>query len=240
MFKIIILEDDPMIALDLKDLVIEAGLSVITTLNDPIDLINWEGEQPDLAILDINLNASLSGIDVAKHLDENKICKHIFVSSYFDSETIKRASLTNPLAYILKPFEEKEVIINLQLAQSKLSKTPVQNSPQISKNEESSDQIFIKTSKSLLKIYPKDVLYIEAYDIYSKIYKKDKKIVASQSLKNLASVFEKYNFLRVHRSYIVNINAIEMIQEDEIRISDKRLPIGRTYKKDFFEKLVVV
>ena len=236
LLKIIIVEDDPMIAMDLRDLCERAGGAVIGMFHHPKQLLDYKGEKPDLAILDIHLGAELSGLDMAEYLAKNNICPHLFITSFFDARTIDAAAKTNPLAYLLKPFNDQEVITNIRLAAVKIEHRPAEN-PTIQNHL---SNLFVKTSKGLVNIDASEVLYLEAEDIYTRIVLDGERQLANQSLKHFEQVFTPLGFIRVHRSFMVNLNKIDMIREDEIHIGEHRIPLGRTHKEAFFERINVV
>lgn len=232
--SVIIVEDEPFIAMDIKDVAEGLGLDVQKVYHKPEDVLLHKSHF-DLAILDINLSSHLSGIDLAKTLKENFSCEHLFITSYFDETTLQKAGDTQPLAYITKPFEERDLVSNLLLARNKLQRTQSNGEKPVPPKS-----IFLKSSKSLFKIEPAEVELIQAYDIYAKVITSENKWIASQSLKQLESVFEPYGFLRIHKSYMVNLEKIQMIQDDEVYIGTHRIPIGRAYKPRLIDSIRVI
>jgi DNA-binding LytR/AlgR family response regulator len=99
------------------------------------------------------------------------------------------------------------------------------------------DGIFVKTNKRLEKVLLRDVLLVEAYDIYAMIFTVKSKHLLNSSLKVVEDKFPSSRFIRVHRSYIVNIDKIEAIEENELIIKDVRVPVGKTYKDDLMKRL---
>ena len=76
--------------------------------------------------------------------------------------------------------------------------------------------------------------------MYTHLFIKGKRLTASQTLKEVEKLFSKLDFIRVHRSFMVNLNSIEGICEDEILIAEQRIPVGRTYKKDLFDRIMTI
>jgi two-component system LytT family response regulator len=99
-----------------------------------------------------------------------------------------------------------------------------------------SDQqfIFVKDGTKLVKIDLDSILYIEGFGDYVKIITKTNAITSLKNLKNLAAELPAY-FVRVHNSYIISVKAINSIQQNNVHVGDKPIPIGITYKKSFFE-----
>lgn len=234
-FTTLIVEDDPFIAMDIREVAESLGMQVLGVYHHPDDALAHT-ETVDLAILDINLSAGISGIDLATKLQAQLGCAHMFVTSYFDPATLEKAGATRPIAYITKPFEERDLVSNLLLARAKVQQPESSPAP----NPSPPEHIFLKVSKALVRLNPREVDFLQAYDIYAKVVAGSQKWVASNSLKQLEEVFEPYGFLRIHKSYMVNLARIQMIQEDEIYIDQHRLPVGRSYKARLLEAIRVV
>jgi DNA-binding LytR/AlgR family response regulator len=229
--KLIIVEDDPLIAFDIKGIVEEKDYEVVGVFHTAADAMNAMPLEFDIALLDINTDGERDGIELGISLRAkyNKPC--IFITSYYDQETIQKAKQANPLAYIIKPYEEQDIIANLELSKGKLTADNRLSEPGL---------IFVKTGSKLTKINPVDIDYAQAYDMYTHLYTGGRRITASQTLKEFEKIFSGFYFFRVHRSYMVNMDAIEGICEDEILIGEARIPIGRTYKKEFFDKILTI
>ncbi|MFK8046112.1 MAG: LytR/AlgR family response regulator transcription factor [Crocinitomicaceae bacterium] len=222
--NIIIIEDDPLIAFDIKTIVESTDFKVIHVFHKAESIAVIDFEKIDLAILDINLNGSIDGIDIGKLLIEKHQIPSIFITSYYDQKTIKRAKEVMPLAYILKPYEEKEVLINLELSKSKIIN-------RVEKQKENEIPFYIKVNGKQIKILSSDILYAKAYDIYCHLYTKDKRYTLSSTLKDLTEKLVSFKFLRVHRSFLINTKYIDGITADHVLIKEQQIPVGRTYKK---------
>ena len=147
----------------------------------------------------------------------------------------------NIVDYLLKPFSFERFL----KAINKLSNNtnPIEESlpntnykPAINANE--NKFIFVKSDYENLKINVHEIKFIEGLKDYLKINLSNDKFVLT--LSNFATLLDKISnddFIRVHNSYVVNLNFIKSIQKNRIIIGDKRIPISETYKKDFFEKI---
>jgi DNA-binding LytR/AlgR family response regulator len=109
----------------------------------------------------------------------------------------------------------------------------------LSRKEISTDQtfIFVKTEFRLEKIMLNDVLYIEGMRDYRRIHTLSKKIMTLQTFKEFEREISSGLICRVHKSFMVAINKIDLIEKDAIKINSKWIPISETYKKSFFEKI---
>lgn len=229
--RLVIVEDDPLIAFDIRDIVSEFGHKVVDVFHSPDEFKQSNIIDFDLALLDINMGNGRDGIELGTYLHKKLKKPCIFITSYFDKETVHHAREADPLAYILKPYEEHDIIANLELSKNKIK-------PQISANNNT--PIFVKHGGKLIKIVPKKVSVVQAYDMYTHLFIDGKRITASQTLKQVEKLFSNYNFIRVHKSFMVNMDAIDGICDDEILIGDQRVPVGRTYKKDLFDRILTM
>ena len=231
---LIIVEDDPLIAFDLKEVVESGGYTVKAVCHSWNDLAKIDFSNVDLALLDVNLNAEKDGIDIGVHLSQTHRIPCIFITSYYDEPTIDRAKEANPLAYILKPYEEQDILTNLNLSKARihaLINAETAPSPKL---------LFVKKGNKLIKIDALKVTYAQAFDVYTHLFVDGKRITASQSLKEIEKLFTPHNFMRVHRSFIVNLNCIDGICENEILLDNTKIPVGRTYKKALFERIKTI
>ena len=99
------------------------------------------------------------------------------------------------------------------------------------------DGIFVKAKKRLEKVLLKDILWVEAYDIYAMIKTPNGQYLLSHSLKTVEERFPSSHFIRVHRSYLVNKDKIDAIEESDLVIADAYIPVGKTYRDGVMKKL---
>lgn len=97
---------------------------------------------------------------------------------------------------------------------------------------------FIKTDNKIEKVFYKDILFVEANLNYVKIITKNSKLVAYNTMRGIEEFLPKVEFIKVHKSYIVAIDKIERIVEDEIEIHEHKIPIGKNYRTAFFASVV--
>jgi len=115
--KILIVEDEPLIAKNIGMYLNNNDYEVSAIAYDPEEaLFQLKKQPPDLAILDINLESDMDGIDIAGHINRNNFIPVIFLTSYSDKDTIDRAKKTNPAGFIVKPFNEKTLYATIEIA----------------------------------------------------------------------------------------------------------------------------
>jgi len=185
--------------------------------------------KPDLILLDVKLIGEKDGVDVAKEINKNYKIPFIFLTSLSDYDTIERIKVTNPTGFINKPFNETGLRNNIEIA--------LYNYKNKEKQPESNSYFFIKQKGKLIRINRSDILYIEAYDNYTFIHDKTKKYIVSYTLKSVLEKLNDARFIRIHRSFAVNINEIDSLFEGYVFIDSKRIPIGRMYKESLMQSI---
>jgi two-component system response regulator LytT len=115
--RILIIEDEILIAQDLKEILEEVGYTQVFRVNNYQKAIDFLAKQPfDLVLLDINLNDSFSGIDIAKYINQNQKIPFIYITSYSDAETIANVKQTKPSAFLLKPYNKSHLLASIEIA----------------------------------------------------------------------------------------------------------------------------
>jgi DNA-binding LytR/AlgR family response regulator len=178
----------------------------------------------DLLFLDINM-PKLSGFDFLKTI--NNPPKIIVTTAY--KEFALEGYELNISDYLLKPFSFERFLkainkITIQNSQ----KSVIKPDTNIEKNEQKS--FFLKGDKKHHQVFLKDILYIEAYGHYSKVYLKDEMILSLEKISTFEQLLPEQSFFRVHKSFIVAKNKIKQIQGNRIQIKENQIPIGQTYK----------
>ena len=179
----------------------------------------------DLMFVDINM-PDLNGLEFVKSLDKKPLL--IFTTAY--SEYAIEGFKVDALDYLLKPFYFSEFSKAVQKARKQFEL--MQNaSEELDSNDEF---LFIKSEYKLVRINFNDVLYIEGMKEYVRIHLVGQKPVMSLlSMKSLEERLPKNRFMRVHRSYIVNLNRITVVERFRIVFNDVRIPVSENYKEKF-------
>ncbi|MEQ9405449.1 MAG: response regulator [Cyclobacteriaceae bacterium] len=230
--SILIVEDEPLIADDIA-MILEKNQYIISGIvdcgEDAIDAI--KAEKPDLALLDINIEGEMDGVQLAHHINMEFQIPFVFLTSYYDRNTIQRVKATNPAGYIVKPYSEADLVVNLELA--------VLKTPNIQKNPPA-DKFFIRDHNELNSIDPDHILYVESDDNYANIFTDKKKHVVSHTLKSVEQQLSGLQFVRTHKSYLVNFKKVTSIHEGYVFIEEIKIPIGRTYKDQLLKNLAIL
>lgn len=176
----------------------------------------------DLIFLDINM-PKLSGLDFLKTLSHPP--KVIITSAY--KEFALEGYELNIDDYLLKPFNFSRFVKAINKIQESIPHAS--KSVQVTERSEEA-KIFVKEDKKYHQIKLKDILFIEAYGNYVKLHLIDKMILSHQTLISFAQNLPEDLFIRVHKSFIISIDKIELIEGNRIHIQNQKIPIGKMYK----------
>ena len=196
-----------------------------------------EQDTVDAIFCDINM-PDLNGMDFIKSLTVPPLV--VFTTAF--SEYAVEGFRVNAVDYLLKPFGLQDFQraanrLKERLTPSPLSPHPSDISPQTSSLKD--DTIFLKTEYRIVKVSISDIRYVEAMSEYLKVYLQGeaKPIVTLLSMKKMEERLPD-NFMRIHRSYIVNLNMIQEVNKNRIIMdADTYLPIGDMYKDTFQQYL---
>jgi len=231
--KIYIVEDEPLIAETIKTVLTNEGYDICGMSDNAKEAIfDIETLKPDIVLADIMIDGDIDGVEMITYLKKRIDIPFIFLTSLSDDETLERVKSTNPFGFIVKPFNENALKINIELA---IYKKSLQKQT-VTVNQES-DSFFIKNKGELIKIRQQDILFFEAYDNYCNLHTAQKKHLISHTLKWVAEKLPTSKFLKVHRSYIINISKIDSIQEGYIFIHKNKVPVSRSYKEQLMATL---
>lgn len=225
----IIVDDEPM-ALNLVESYVKKTpfLELVQKCSSAVEALELLQKQNiDLIYLDIQM-PDLSGIELSKMLP---IGTRIIFTTAFDQYALEGFKV-QAIDYLLKPFDYAEFLSASNKAHDWFAMV---NAEKTKTNESSKEFLFVKSEYKQVKIKLSEVLYFEGLKDYVKIYIKDTKnpILTLSSLKQLEQELSTTNFMRVHRSFIVALNNIELIERGQIVINKQRITVSEQYKAKF-------
>ncbi len=236
----IIIDDEPL-AIDVIDSYCNAlgSVKVVKTFSNAIDAIEFlSGNKIDLVFSDIEM-PNISGIDFVKAL-EGRIPYLIFTTAYpqyalegFDLNATDYLVKPIPFPRFIKAINRVKDLMKLNQKNALIGNfTPAEG------EKESADEfIFVKSEYENLKINLQDIKFIQGLKDYLKIHtQQSKKILTLMSFKQILDKLPSDKFLRVHRSYVINISKITSIQKNKILIDEERIPIGESYKNIVYQR----
>jgi DNA-binding LytR/AlgR family response regulator len=233
MISILIVEDDSFISEDLAGQIQDAGYELCGQAYDKKEALDLlKTKNPDLVLLDINLNGENDGLEIAKEINSHYKIPFIYITSHSDPATLRKVNETKPYGYLLKPFDENALNANIQLALHKHKQEKREHL-----QEKIADSIFVKVKSALVKIEFDEILYAEAYDNYCYIKTVSEKHLLSQTLKSVEEKLDGKGFLRVHRGFLINVSKIQSVTESNVFVDNTPIPIGRTFREELLALL---
>ncbi|AXT57105.1 LytTR family DNA-binding domain-containing protein [Aquimarina sp. AD1] len=224
--RCIAIDDEPL-ALE----VIQAHLKqipdaeLVASYTDPIEAFDkLKDSTIDLIFLDIEMPL-LSGLDFVKSLKNPP--KIIFTTAY-RNYAIESYELLDVVDYLLKPISfmrffkainKYKALVNTVVIREEIKESAITN-----------DHLYVNSNKKFIKINFEEILYIESIKDYVRIHLKDASIMTKDSITNFKLKLPD-NFLRIHRSFIVNIIKVTAFTKVDVEIGDKEIPIGASYKE---------
>jgi two-component system, LytTR family, response regulator LytT len=220
--KVLIAEDDILIAEHLNDILEECKLGEIIVgynYKEIIHLINTE--QPDLILLDIHMDEELTGIKIAQEINANYKIPFIYITAQSDKMVMDLAIETKPFGYIIKPFNSKEIYATLQLAKNVLIKK----------------HLFIKDNNGDVKLMLDKLKLVKSDGNYLDIITVERKFVIRSTISSFLKLLPTTDFHQVHRSYIININFIQKTNGDFIYIDEFSVPCSKKKMAEIKSKI---
>ena len=234
-----IVEDELVIARTILNTLDELGYSHCgPAINYSEAMEMLEHNKPDLLLLDIQLSGKKDGIDVAEKINELYPSPFIFLTANSDAETIDRAKKVKPHAYIVKPFTKEELFAAIEIAFSNFSGNRRDANPEQANSYHTKDFMFVKDGYVFRKIFFNELLYLESDANYVALHlKSQKKVMIRSTLNDFIEELDPKKFIRIHRSYSVNISLVDDIFPTEVSVEGIKIPIGKSYREDLFKAL---
>ncbi len=232
MINCIIIDDEPL-ALDiLEDYISKVPfLKLIKKCMSAIEALDYLKENKiDLIFLDIQM-PDLTGIQFIKSLPRKPDV--IFTTAYSDY-AIEGFNL-NAVDYLLKPISFERFLRAANKYYDTIHRKITGNSNLNTSESKGENFIFIKTEYKIVKIDLADILYIEGLKDYIRFVTPKEQLLTLQSMKSMEEHLPSPRFIRVHKSYIVSMQHVEAIERNKIKIKDKWVPIGNTYRDSFYK-----
>jgi two-component system LytT family response regulator len=239
--KCIAVDDEPL-ALDIiEDYISKVPfLELVTRTENAIEALQLvQAGGIDLVFLDIQM-PELTGIQFLK-IASGK-CSFILTTAY--SQYALESYDLNVSDYLLKPIPFDRFYKAVEKVRNQVkapAAVPVPEPVTVPANTQQllpvQDFIFVKTEHKIQKIELDDILYIEGLKDYISIYTKAERVITLQNMKRMEETLPSSQFIRVHKSYIISLDKIESIERSRISICSKVIPIGDTYRDEFFKRI---
>ncbi|MFD0751906.1 LytR/AlgR family response regulator transcription factor [Mucilaginibacter calamicampi] len=237
MIKCLVVDDEPLALNILEDYISKIPfLELVKATTNPIEaLTRVQDGGIDLVFLDVQM-PELTGIQFLKIA--NGKTKVILTTAY--PQYALEGYELDVVDYLLKPIAFDRFYKAAQKAQSIIKPVagqPAEPAQQVQQQQQDfmSDFIFVKSEHKIQKVYLHDILFIEGLKDYISIFTTNERIITLQNMKKMEDTLPEKHFVRVHKSYIVALNKIDSIERSRIRIGEKIIPVGDTYRDDFFK-----
>ena len=244
--KILIAEDNTIFANTLELMIEELEYELVGIVDNATDLLRlYMATEPDLLLLDIQLNGTKDGVDIANQVIESKRpVPIIFMTALQDKATFERAKATNPFAYLIKPFDALLLQRTIELAFYKYEQGLWEEDGFVGweKDMVIKDALFVKMEQRLEKVLIEHIHYIDVMTKHTSIYTAKQEYTIRMSLKDLYAKLPIGMFMQINRYTLVNVNYIEGLdlQGLKIQVAGKIHNISRNYKDYVLGRLNVV
>lgn len=238
--KILIVEDNVIIADDMQSMLEEIGYEIVDNVivyEQAVEVL--KNNHVDLVLIDIILASDKTGIDLGKHIRDVYNIPFIFVTSNSDRATVENAKTVKPDGYLVKPFEQQDLYTSIEIALSnfnyskkaEIKEMDSEDGDTITSNSVLKDSIFVKKQHLYYRIQFGDIQFIKADNVYLEVNTVDKKFLVRSPLKDYLEKLPKNKFYRAHKSYIVNVDHIDAINSKDIMINNNLIPISKDFKE---------
>jgi two-component system LytT family response regulator len=200
--------------------------SLKATFREPLKAIEFlNREKVDLIFLDINM-PDISGMQLLQTLSPRPLI--IFTTAY--SQFAVESYEQNALDYLLKPITFERFLMAINKAAAALS----------SRNTTGMDEdaaVFIKSGPQTHRVKVSEILYLEKDGNYITVHLKDGNILIRENMGDIFDLIPAAEFIRVHKSYVVGIRHISMIEVHQLIVNGEKIPIGSTYRDSLRDRL---
>lgn len=232
--NVLIIEDTPVESEALVKVLTANNYNVVgvaETYTEALQL--FYNNEIDIVVIDVFLDGRPEGITFAETINviPNSVKPFVFLTSSKDRQIFERAKLTKPFSFLMKPFNELEILYALEMAVEKFYEQSNVFHSEDQNTVISNNSLFIKKNKALKKVLIDDIVYIEVEDRYCNIITETEKFVILISLTKIIQLLDSAKFCQTHRNYIVNSGKIE-----EIIVNDNLIILKGNHKVTLSDK----
>ncbi len=224
---VLIVEDELLIADHISRVLSSAGYtnnSYVTSVQEAVAVI--EEQRPQIVLTDIMLGGDRNGIDLGELLHHKYEIPFVYITSHSSPDMISKVKFTRPNAYLVKPFKKEDLLVAIELALFN------------STTEEKEAVLQIKDGHSIVQIPHDDILWLEAEGNYTLIQTHStKKRLLRSVITDLHQQLPENDFIRIHRSFVVNRKMITEYKASHVVVQNTKLPVGRTYREKLNERI---
>jgi DNA-binding LytR/AlgR family response regulator len=247
---ILIVEDEVMIAEDISMRLNDMGYQVAEIIDNVDEAVGWlEIHSVDILLIDISLHGDKTGIDLAAIVNERFHLPFVFLTSLANETVVEKAREVNPAAYLLKPFNDRQVKVAIDMAlfnfygdekAETANDAFRENAPVNEFVLQMPRCLFLKDGTHYRKVNFDDILWLEADSNYTIVNTREGKFTYSFVLKRFEDKLPKNDFLRVHRTYIVNLSNVTGFEGNMLLIDKKQIPVNRSCHDLVFKRFRII
>jgi DNA-binding LytR/AlgR family response regulator len=242
--KLLIVEDEILLATDIANKLRDNNyeiVGIVDTAKKALNILESHNDV-DMVLIDIVIKGEFDGIELARFINQKHKIPFMFLTSHADSYIFERAKSVKPHAYLLKPFNERQVCIAIELALKNFSIKKSQENISEKTSFESkdnqvlniNDSLFLKKNQHFERVPLQEILFLKADSNYCSVYTKTDRFVYSVGLNKIEEQLPTKRFMRVHRSYVININSVVGYEGNLLFIQDKKIPVSKAHKEEVF------
>ncbi|MCB0835380.1 MAG: response regulator transcription factor [Bacteroidetes bacterium] len=214
------------------------NLKLMQTFRDPLDAIQWlSHHETDVIFLDINM-PNLSGLSFRKIIGEKTMIVFTTAYSEFGAESYEQDAVD----YLVKPirFERFLEAFTRVERRKKLAESPAENpsfhsSPLLSPVQRS---IFVKSGTKSYRLLTDEILYLEKDGNYVTFHTPEKKVLCRLNMSQVKEILPEDQFVRVHKSYVVNLLRIEVLEVHQVTVGGRVIPVAKNYREGLHLRLM--
>lgn len=243
--NILIVEDENIVAKDIQLSLKKLGYNVAGICSSGKEAIEAVAEKnPDLVLMDIMLKGPMNGIEATEEIRQKFDKPIIYLTAYADESTMVKAKITEPYGYIIKPFKEIDLHTAIEMAIYKHKKVNEIKKERdflysIIEKKDGKGMLFVKSNSQQVKIKTESISFVEALKDYVIIHVDGVRYTIHSTMKDIEKRLPPNQFMRVHRSFIINLERIDAIESSELIMEGdkKRIPVGGSYKDELQKRL---
>lgn len=234
-YRAIIIDDDELSRMILqRHIKATPTLELVESFNTSTAGLAWllENDSIDILFLDVEM-PEMTGLELLRTLPQKP--QTILITSH--KEFALQAFELQVSDYLLKPVDFARFTQAVLNTTAKLAKSAAQASLPAAAPTVQSDELFVKVDNKIIKLHLPEITYIEARGDYVIINTDNKKLIVYTTMSAMDKKLPSQTFLRIHRSFIINLKKVELIEDDSVLMQEKYIPIGGSYQAAFYGRI---
>lgn len=236
--RVLIVEDSALAAEGISVTLRKYSLDPVQVCESGEEAVNYfQHNEVDLVLMDIVLRGTMDGISAAQLIRTIRAVPIIYLTDHVDEPNVNRAKQTYPANYLSKPYNEAELVRAIELAFNNALEARRQSRSKPPAEED----VFVRTdNQQFVRIDYKEVLYLEAARSYCNVVTDKATYTLCSSMNQVQEKFDNPDFIRVHRSYVVNSKRITKIDGNIVYLGGEKVDMGKEFRENLMSILKVI